>query len=81
MPIAGQQRAGSSDQTQGDIDPWSGERLTEIQLANAEDLERAYASAQQAQADWAKQPPGIRAAVMRGPADAMDAARRRSPAG
>lgn len=73
MPLAGQWRHGASDHTRPDTDPWSGETLLEIQLANASDLEHAYGTAIEAQRDWAKQPPAARAGVMRAAADVLEA--------
>lgn len=75
MPIADRWRAGSSDKTKADTDPWSGDTLTEIRLANADDLDEAYAAAAEAQPDWAAQPPAERAGVMRTAADVLDARR------
>lgn len=65
MPIAGTWRAGSSDDTQADTDPWSGETLTELRLADRSDLDAAYAAAREAQPAWAAAPPKERAQVMR----------------
>ncbi|MFD0850856.1 hypothetical protein ACFQ07_01300, partial [Actinomadura adrarensis] len=42
MPIAGEWRPGRSGRTRADLDPWSGETLTEIPLAGADDLDEAY---------------------------------------
>lgn len=73
MPIAGTWREGSSERTATDTDPYTGETLTELRLADADDLDRAYAAAREAQRDWAGRLPGERAAVMRRAADVMDA--------
>ena len=72
MPIGDHWRPGSSDSTRADVDPWSGETLTEIVLADAGDLDEAYASAAAAQRDWAARPPDDRASVLRAAADVLD---------
>jgi aldehyde dehydrogenase (NAD+) len=75
MPIAGEWRPGSSDDTRPDLDPWSGETLVEHTLADRSDLEQAFARAAAVQADWAQRPPAARAAVMRAAAQILDARR------
>jgi aldehyde dehydrogenase (NAD+) len=71
MPIAGTWRAGRAGKTATDTDPYTGETLTEIPLANADDLDEAYARAQQAQRDWVRRLPSERADVMRRAAGIM----------
>ncbi|MGY2081910.1 aldehyde dehydrogenase family protein [Modestobacter sp. SYSU DS0657] len=73
MPIAGTWRAGRAGRTATDTDPYTGETLTEIPLANAEDLDEAYARAKEAQRDWAARLPSERADVMRRAARIMEA--------
>lgn len=73
MPIAGTWRAGNAGATATDTDPYTGETLTEIPLANAEDLDEAYRTAKQAQRDWAARLPSERADVMRRAARIMEA--------
>ncbi|MBN1092547.1 aldehyde dehydrogenase family protein [Blastococcus sp. TML/M2B] len=73
MPIAGTWRAGRAGKTATDTDPYTGETLTEIPLADAEDLDEAYATAKEAQRDWAARLPGERAEVMRRAARIMEA--------
>jgi len=73
MPIAGRWRAGRAGKTGRDTDPWSGDTLTEIPLASAEDLDEAFGAARAAQRDWAARPPADRAAVMLAAADVMAA--------
>ncbi|RBY89086.1 aldehyde dehydrogenase [Blastococcus sp. TBT05-19] len=73
MPIAGTWRPGSSEKTATDTDPYTGETLTEIRLANADDLDQAYAKAKEAQRDWAGRLPSERAEVMRRAARIMEA--------
>lgn len=64
MPIAGEWRAGSSGATATDSNPFSGEVLCEIPMANADDLDRAYRAAREAQREWAAALPSQRAAVL-----------------
>jgi aldehyde dehydrogenase (NAD+) len=71
MPIGGQWRAGRSGKTGADSDPWSGQTLTEIPLASAEDLDEAFRAAERARRDWATLPPAERARVMLAAADVM----------
>jgi aldehyde dehydrogenase (NAD+) len=75
MPVAGEWRAGSGEDTRADTDPWSGETLAEIRLANGEDLDRAFAAARDAQREWYEQAPAIRAEVFQRAARIMDARR------
>jgi aldehyde dehydrogenase (NAD+) len=72
MPIAGQWRPGRSGQTGTDTDPWSGDTITEIPLADAADLDEAFTAAAAAQRDWAARPPADRAAVMLAAAKLME---------
>lgn len=64
MPIAGEWRAGRSDGSREDTDPYTGEVLTEIGLAGADDLDEAYRAARDAQPAWAARPAAERAEVM-----------------
>jgi aldehyde dehydrogenase (NAD+) len=73
MPIGEQWRAGHAGKTGTDTDPWSGDTLTEIPLADADDLDEAFLVAEQAQRDWAGRPAADRAAVMLAAADVMAA--------
>ena len=75
MPIAGTWRAGRAGKTATDTDPYTGETLTEIPLANADDLDEAYATARSAQRDWAARLPSERADVLRRAARIMEARR------
>ena len=65
MPIGGQWRPGSAGRELTDTDPWSGEVLTRIPLASADDVTAAYATAAAAQSAWAAALPAERAEVMR----------------
>ena len=49
MPIGRTWRAGSAGKTRDDRNPWSGEVLTSIPQANADDLDEAYAVAAEVQ--------------------------------
>lgn len=71
LPLAGKWREGSSGDTQADHDPWNGETLLQIRLANRDDLDQAYAAAITAQRRWAAEPPATRAAVMRAAASVL----------
>jgi aldehyde dehydrogenase (NAD+) len=62
--IAGSWRPGKQGEKRVDIDPYSGETLTEIVQANARDLDEAYQAAQKAQVAWASLLPSEREAVM-----------------
>jgi aldehyde dehydrogenase (NAD+) len=73
--IDGDWRAGRKGTSLKDTDPYSGETLTEIALANAGDLDEAYQSAAKAQVAWAQARPGARAAVLRRAADIVEARR------
>jgi aldehyde dehydrogenase (NAD+) len=75
MPIAGDWRAGGAGRTRADVDPFSGETLVEIPLADADDLDAAYRAAREAQRGWAAAMPAERAAVMAAAAQVMEARR------
>jgi aldehyde dehydrogenase (NAD+) len=64
MPIAGEWREGSSERSKEDLDPYTGDTLVEIRQAGADDVEAAYAAAQEASRTWRETPPAERAAVM-----------------
>ena len=72
MPIAGTWRPGSSGKVATDTDPYTGDTLTEIQLADADDLDAAYSAARDAQRAWAGTLPGEKAGVMRRAAAIME---------
>lgn len=75
MPIAGAWRGGRSGRSRADLDPWSGETLTEIPLADADDLDEAFRAAHDAQPGWAGRTPGERAGVLRAAAAIFEARR------
>ena len=57
MPIGDDWRPGRAGRELTDTDPWNGEVLTGIPLANAADVEAAYAAAEAAQPEWAARCP------------------------
>lgn len=65
LPIAGTWREGSAGRTLEVTDPYSGERLLSVAMANHADLDEAYRGAQGAQVEWAAMGPSARAEVMR----------------
>ena len=71
MSIAGTWRRGRSGKLERDTDPWSGDTLVEIELADRNDLDDAFVAAQRAQKDWAARTPNDRADVMRRAAEIM----------
>jgi aldehyde dehydrogenase (NAD+) len=73
--LGGTWRAGRSGHTTSDTDPWNGETLVEIPLANAEDLDEAFEAARTGQREWAAMVPAERARVMLDAADIMSARR------
>lgn len=63
MPLAGSWRTGSSGDTATDTDPYTGDILTEIPLADSSDVDAAYQAARDVQRDWAAALPSERAQV------------------
>jgi aldehyde dehydrogenase (NAD+) len=74
--IGGQWRAGHRAATLKDDDPYTGETLVEITIADQTDIDEAYQSAQRAQPAWAAALPAERAAVMRRVATGMEERRK-----
>jgi aldehyde dehydrogenase (NAD+) len=64
--IQGSFRAGSSGQHREDRDPFTGELLATLQLADRRDLDDAYEAAARAQLAWAETGPGERGAIFHG---------------
>ncbi|WP_017729096.1 aldehyde dehydrogenase family protein [Halalkalibacterium ligniniphilum] len=54
LPIGGVWKEGSSDRYETVKNPYNGEALAEIKLANKQDIDEAYKKAKEAQAKWAK---------------------------
>ena len=50
--IAGEWREGRSGKSREDKNPYNGETLVEIPLADADDLDESYRAAEKAQRDW-----------------------------
>jgi aldehyde dehydrogenase (NAD+) len=73
MPLAGRWRPGRSGKVARDTDPWTGQTLTEIPMADAADLDEALTAAERAQRVWAAQSPARRAEIMLAAAAVMDA--------
>jgi aldehyde dehydrogenase (NAD+) len=64
QPIAGTWRAGRSRRRGEDRDPFSGELLLALPLADVADVDEAYRAAARAQRAWAAAPPGERRDVL-----------------
>ncbi|WP_201594169.1 aldehyde dehydrogenase family protein [Psychrobacter vallis] len=62
--IAGEWQKGKDDSINTNTNPYNGDTLVEIQQATKDQLNEAYDAADQAQAEWAKQTPATRAAVL-----------------
>ena len=73
QPIAGTWRAGRSARRLADTNPYTGEVLAELALANTADVDDAYAAAARAQRAWAETLPDERAAVLRRAAEIIAA--------
>src|SRR5690606_37008279 len=73
LPIAGRWRAGGSDRRLEVSDPYRGQTLLQIQMANRDDLDEAYNAAREAQREWEASGPGARAAVMHRAVAVLDA--------
>jgi aldehyde dehydrogenase (NAD+) len=73
MPIAGRWRTGRSENTQDDLDPYTGETILSIRGADADDLDEAYRGAATASPAWRETTPADRAAIMAAAAQIMTA--------
>lgn len=62
--LAGEWRNGSGERFLEVTNPYNDESLVEIQMANRDDLDAAFACAEAAQTKWAAMPPAARAEVM-----------------
>jgi len=62
--VGGEWRDGRSAKKYADTNPYSGDTITEIQLASVEDIDEAYKSAEHAQVAWAEVNPYQRAAIL-----------------
>lgn len=63
MPIAGDWRSGRSGSRSVDTNPYTGQVLTEVELADSDDVDAAYHAANRAQRDWARLAPADRQEV------------------
>lgn len=64
QPLAGEWREGSGENLRSVLNPFTGEELVSIRLANSEDLDKAYRAAEAAQHEWAARAPSERSAVL-----------------
>jgi aldehyde dehydrogenase (NAD+) len=71
--VNGSWRPGRQGGTLEDTDPYSGDTLAVIAMANQSDLDEAYRSAARAQAAWAASPPSERESVIYRAATIMEA--------
>jgi acyl-CoA reductase-like NAD-dependent aldehyde dehydrogenase len=71
MPIAGKWREGGSAKRVLDRDPYNGEPLVEIPLANKSDLDDAYHAAAKTQRKWCQALPQERRRILEGAAAVM----------
>lgn len=62
--VAGKWRPGRSSRKAADADPYTGETLLELALADANDVDEAYRAAAKVQPAWAQTPPTEREAVL-----------------
>ncbi|MFC8104359.1 aldehyde dehydrogenase family protein [Streptomyces sp. NPDC057363] len=65
MPIVGEWRTGTAGRSRQNTDPYTGDVLTETELAGTEDLDEAYHAARETQQEWSRRPAEDRAEVMR----------------
>lgn len=64
QPLAGEWREGSGENLRSVRNPFTGEELVSIRLANSDDLDKAYRAAEAAQQEWAERAPSERSAVL-----------------
>jgi len=72
MPIGGTWRAGRSGTRGTDVDPYTGETLVEIPLADGRDVDDAYRAAARTQPGWARAMPQARRDVLERAAAIME---------
>lgn len=72
MPIAGKWREGRAGKSRNDANPYTGESLLEIPLADADDLDEAYRAAEEAQRGWAAMLPQERRDIIEGAARVLE---------
>lgn len=64
LPIAGEWRKGSAIRMLDVTDPYTGQQLARISMANESDMDAAFHRAQQVQSEWAATGPSARGAIM-----------------
>lgn len=64
QPLAGHWRKGRGERQLQVTDPFSGDQLLTLQMANADDLDEAYSTARQVQPEWAATAPSERARIL-----------------
>jgi aldehyde dehydrogenase (NAD+) len=69
--VDGQWRAGRGDEVRDDVDPYTGDVIAQIHLANELDLDDAFFAASRVQREWAGALPRDRATVIRRAADIL----------
>lgn len=72
QPIGNQWRGGSSGESQSIRNPYNGEVLAEIALADNEDVDEAYRTAMETQKEWSRTLPQEKRAVLEKSAQIMD---------
>ncbi|MER7052478.1 aldehyde dehydrogenase family protein [Streptomyces sp. NPDC000351] len=65
MLIAGEWRTGTAGRSRQNTDPYTGDVLTETELAGTDDLDEAYHAARETQQEWSRRPAEDRAEIMR----------------
>ena len=65
LPMAGQWRKGGSGRKLDVVDPYSGDTLLSLPMANHADLDEAYQAARNIQPEWAAMGPTARGDIMR----------------
>ncbi|MFH9728885.1 aldehyde dehydrogenase family protein [Streptomyces sp. NPDC017260] len=65
MLIAGEWRTGTAGRSRQNTDPYTGDVLTETELAGTDDLDEAYHAARETQQEWSRRPAEDRAETMR----------------
>jgi aldehyde dehydrogenase (NAD+) len=73
--IGGSWRPGHSGRVEKDIDPYTGETVAEMTLADRSDLDEAYRLAAEAQPEWAAMAPAFRSGIIRRAAAIMESRR------
>src|SRR5690554_7880358 len=64
QPLAGEWREGSGENLRSVRNPFTGEELVSLRLANSDDLDKAYRAAEAGQQEWSERAPSERSAVL-----------------